>query len=65
MSHQGGDVDGSFVVADAWTRDGKAAVRVVVWRCVHCGTLLAGVGRVDEELSPDQEFTWLEEVARE
>lgn len=59
MSHQGGD---DFLVADAATRGGTAAVRVITWRCVHCGVLLAGLGRADGEPSEDQEFTWMEEV---
>ena len=43
MPHQG-DAD-SFLVADARTADGTAAVRLAAWRCVHCGALLAGVAR--------------------
>ena len=60
MSHQGGD---DFLVADARTRDGTAAVRIVLWRCVHCGMLLTGIGHADGDPDDDQEFTWLEEAA--
>lgn len=59
MSHQG-DED-SYMIADASTRDGRAAIRIVLWRCVYCGTLMAGLGRADCEPRADQEFTWLEQ----
>src|SRR5437773_11145420 len=59
MSHQG-DED-SYLIADAATKSGSAAVRIVLWRCVYCGVLLAGLGRADGEPRADQEFTWLEE----
>jgi len=59
MSHQGGE---DHLVADATTRGGGAAIRLVLWRCVHCGVLLVGVGRADEAPAEDQEFTWLEET---
>jgi len=59
MSHQGDD--GSYMIADASTRDGKAAIRIVLWRCVYCGTLMAGLGSADGEPRADQEFTWLEQ----
>jgi hypothetical protein len=57
----------SYMVADMITRDGTAAVRVVLWRCQYCATLLIGVGRTDEALDGppgtgfySQDFTWLE-----
>lgn len=59
MSHQG-DED-SYMIADAATRDGRAAVRIVLWRCVYCGILLAGLGHADGEPRGDQEFFWAEE----
>lgn len=59
MSHQG-DED-SYMIADAATRNGLAAVRIVLWRCVYCGILLAGLGHAAGEPRADQEFTWLEE----
>ncbi len=61
----------SYLVADAAVRDRSAAVRLAVWRCQYCGTLLAGIGRPRGVLdgSPGsraevdaQEFTWLEEA---
>src|SRR5215472_1633113 len=61
--------DGSWMVADAATADGTAAVRIALWRCAACGVLLIGVGRPDAD--PDagpgsgihaQEFTWLEDA---
>ena len=58
MSHQG-DGD-SFLLADARTRDGTAAVRVVTWRCVHCGALLAGLGDPAADPGGEQEYTWLQ-----
>lgn len=61
MSHVG-DED-SHMVADASTRDGTASVRIVLWRCVYCGALLAGLGTTDSEPRADQEFTWLERPA--
>jgi len=59
MSHQG-DED-SYMIADAATRSGSAAIRIVLWRCVYCGVLLAGLGSADSEPRADQEFTWLEQ----
>jgi hypothetical protein len=59
MSHQGDE--GSYLIADAATRDGAAVIRVVLWRCVYCGALVAGLGHADGEPRADQEFTWLEE----
>ena len=59
MPHQG-DAD-SFLVADARTADGTAAVRLAAWRCVHCGALLAGVARADGDPGAAQQFAWLEE----
>ena len=67
--HHGGGGDGSWMVADAATADGTAAVRIALWRCAACGVLLIGVGRPDAD--PDagpgsgihaQEFTWLEDA---
>ena len=58
MSHQGDP--GSFAVADVTVRDGSAAVRVAVWRCVHCGVTVAGLGSAGEPPDRDQPFTWLE-----
>lgn len=62
----------SFMVADMTTRDGSAAVRVVLWRCQFCGQLLAGIGHPDAPLDGPpgtgfyvQEFTWLEESVKE
>jgi hypothetical protein len=55
------DGDGSFMVADAATRDGTAGARVVLWRCRFCGARLTGIGRLGEE-ADTQEFTWLEEA---
>jgi hypothetical protein len=60
MSHQGGD---DHLVADIATKGGTAAVRLVLWRCVHCGTLIAGLGHAAGEPRADQEFTWAEEKA--
>jgi hypothetical protein len=68
--------DGSYLVADATTRDGSAAVRIAVWRCSYCGVLVTGIGRLTGNLSltgsrenrmliDSQEFTWLEETPRE
>jgi hypothetical protein len=55
MAHQGDP--GSFLVAEARVKDGSAAVRVTVWRCVFCGATLVGLGVPDEELGR-QDFTW-------
>jgi len=55
------DGDGSYMVADAATRDGTAGVRVALWRCRYCGTQLTGIGRLGENADV-QEFTWLEEA---
>jgi hypothetical protein len=59
MSHQGGD--GDYMIADARTRTGTAAVRIVAWRCVHCGLMCVGIGYADGDPETDQEFTGLEE----
>jgi len=61
MPHQGDA--GSFLVADAQTRDGTASVRLALWRCVHCGLLLTGVARAEGGPGAAQSFTWLEEPA--
>ncbi len=56
---------GGILVADAATRDGLSAVRVVLWRCRFCGTQLTGLGRADipaDDGLGTQEFTWLEEA---
>lgn len=60
--------NGSFIVADAATRDRTATVRVVAWRCQFCGLLLVGVGHTDSLVDAEpgngvhvQEFTWLEQ----
>src|SRR5215472_8297566 len=67
--HTGDGGDGSWMVADAATADGTAAVRIALWRCAACGVVLIGVGRPDAD--PDagrcsgihsQEFTSLEEA---
>src|SRR5215831_5092776 len=65
--HEGGSGDGSWMVADAAVADGTAVVRVALWRCRMCGTLLAGIGRPSADLGDGpgtgvhvQEFTWLE-----
>lgn len=68
--HCAPDEDGSYMVADAATGDHSAAVRLVLWRCRFCGTLLAGLGRADDGPVQSgygtgidvQEFTWLEET---
>lgn len=60
---------GSFLVADAAVRDGSAAVRLALWRCKFCRSLLVGVGPQsgvldvsgDRALIDSQEFTWLEQ----
>lgn len=69
--HCAGTDDGAFMVADARTGDGSAAVRVALWRCRFCGALLAGLGRPEDGAAAAgpgegidvQEFTWLEEAA--
>jgi hypothetical protein len=57
MSQQGDP--GSFLVADARVKDGSAAVRVALWRCVYCNAVLIGLGDPEEPLDA-QDFTWLE-----
>lgn len=57
MAHQG-DAD-SFVVALASVKDYSAAVRLALWTCVHCGTVLVGLGDPGEQLGT-QEFAWFE-----
>jgi hypothetical protein len=68
--HQGTPERGAFLVADAATADGSAAVRLALWRCGLCGSLLAGLGLPDVPLDSApgtgvhcQEFTWLELAA--
>ena len=61
VSHQGDA--GSFLVADAAVRDGSAAVRLALWRCVWCGALVAGIAPADGDPDDTREFTWLEEAA--
>lgn len=56
------DDDGSYMMAEAATRDRTAGVRLVLWRCRFCGTQLTGVGRLGED-ADTQEFTWLEDAA--
>jgi hypothetical protein len=60
MAHQGDA--GSFLVADARTRDGSASVRLALWRCVHCGMLLTGIAHADGDPAATREFTWLEDA---
>jgi hypothetical protein len=57
MAHIG-DPD-SFLVAEARVKDGSAAVRVVLWRCVFCHATLIGLGLPEGELG-SQDFTWME-----
>lgn len=59
MSHQGSQ--DSFLLADAAVRDGTAVVRLALWRCVHCGTLLTGIARPDGSPDGPGDFSWLEE----
>lgn len=60
MAHQG-DRD-SFFIADVRVRDDSAAVRVVVWRCVYCGRVLAGLGSTAPENLAEQDYAWMEEA---
>jgi hypothetical protein len=69
FSHHGMPDNEKFLVADAATKDASAAVRIVTWRCQHCGVQLVGIGRQDGDLDADmgegvhaQRFTWLEEI---
>lgn len=64
--HCAPDDDGSWMVADAATRDQSATVRLVLWRCRFCGVQVTGIGHTGV-LQPGQgegvdvqEFTWLE-----
>jgi hypothetical protein len=57
MAHQG-DPD-SFLVAEARVKDGSAGVRLVLWRCVFCGSTLVGLG-VPEGTLGAQDFSWME-----
>lgn len=59
----------SFMVADMMTKDGSASIRVALWRCQYCNTLLIGVARAGVPVDGPpgtgvsvQEFTWLEET---
>ena len=61
--------EGNYLVADAATRDGSAAARLVLWRCSGCGVQVAGLGRVDADPDAEpgygvhsQEFAWMEEA---
>jgi hypothetical protein len=67
--HYGSPGEGSYLVADAATKDGSASARVALWRCRLCGSLLVGIGRagVPVDAAPGtgvhaQEFTWLEDT---
>jgi hypothetical protein len=69
FSHHGVLEPGTFMVADATTKDSSAAVRIVFWRCQYCGLLLIGIGHQSGDIDAPpgygihaQEFTWLEEV---
>jgi hypothetical protein len=65
--------EGSYMVADAATRDRSAAIRIALWRCGYCGVLLTGIGHQSGRLTGNradrantaevdaQEFTWLQE----
>lgn len=57
MAHRGDH--GSFLVADAKVKDGTAAVRLALWRCVYCNAVLVGLGDPAQPLD-GQDFTWLE-----
>ncbi len=59
MSHMGDP--GSFLVALAQVKDGTAAVRISVWRCVFCKKVLVGLGNPDEPVG-EQDYTWFEEA---
>lgn len=59
LVHQGDP--GSFLVALASVKDGSAAVRLALWRCVFCGSTLVGLGDPEEELG-GQDFAWFEPV---
>lgn len=68
--HCGPVEEGSFLVADAVTRDRSASIRVALWRCQFCGVLMIGLGQTGPALDGPpgtgvhiQEFTWLEEPA--
>jgi hypothetical protein len=67
--HHGSPGRGAYAVADITTRDRFAAIRVAVWRCQPCGTLIAGIGSTEPPVDGEpgtgvhtQEFTWLEET---
>lgn len=65
--HNGSTENGSYLVADVATRDGTAKVRIALWRCAECGSLLAGIGNANLPLEDGlsgwaQDFTWLEQV---
>jgi hypothetical protein len=60
VAHQG-DANG-FLLADARTRDGTAAIRLALWRCVHCGMLLTGIAQAEGDPDSTQDFTWMEET---
>lgn len=56
LAHRGSP--DSFLVALASVKDGSAAVRIALWKCVFCGMTLVGLGVPDGELG-HQDFTWL------
>jgi hypothetical protein len=65
--HNGSTDQGSYLVADAATRDRTASARIALWRCAECGSLLIGIGNASMPLGDGvsgwaQEFTWLEQV---
>lgn len=59
MSHMGDP--GSFLVALASVKDGSAAVRISLWRCVFCGNTLVGLGDPEEPVG-GQDFSWFEKA---
>lgn len=58
MSHQGHP--DSFLVAEAQVKDSSARVRLALWKCSFCGTVLVGLGDPDDALSAEQEYSWFE-----
>ncbi len=56
MAHQGDP--NSFLVVLAKVRDGSAAVKIAVWKCVFCHKTLIGLADADERGS--HEYTWME-----
>jgi len=63
LAHQGNP--DSFLLADAAVKDGSASVRLVLWRCVYCNILLAGLAPADGDPGIGQAFTWAEQVVTE